>query len=119
MAILGQMDDPRRTSKGNLRHPLADILFLVISAVVSGCNDWESIIVFGESQLGWLRKYFPYKYGIPSEDTLYRVFSALDTKVFSEKLIIWTQELCKPPLSVDSNLRFHMISISNSPENPA
>ena len=95
MAILGQMDDPRRTSKGNLRHPLADILFLVISAVVSGCNDWESIIVFGESQLGWLRKYFPYKYGIPSEDTLYRVFSALDTKVFSEKFIIWTQELCK------------------------
>ena len=51
MAILGQMKDPRRTSKGNLKHPLVDIMFLVVSAVVSGCNDWESIAVFGESRV--------------------------------------------------------------------
>ncbi|CAD5287542.1 transposase [Imperialibacter sp. EC-SDR9] len=95
MAILGQMKDPRRTSKGNLKHSLIDILFLVVSAVVSGCNDWESIEVFGESQLEWLRKFYPYKHGIPSHDTMNRVFSALDPKVFGEKFIEWTQQVCK------------------------
>ena len=94
MTILGQMKDPRRTSKGNLKHPLVDILFLVVSAVVSGCNDWESIAVFGESQLSWLRKFYPYKNGIPSHDTINRVFSALNPKEFGERFITWTQEVC-------------------------
>ena len=93
MAIFGSMKDPRRISKGNLRHDLSDIVFLVVAAVVSGCNDWETIVVFGESQLGWLRKYRPFKHGIPSHDTLNRVFSALDPKVFSEKFIEWTEEV--------------------------
>jgi predicted transposase YbfD/YdcC len=94
MSILGQMKDPRRTTKGNLKHSLPDILFLVISAVLCGCNDWESIEVFGESQLEWYRKHYPYKNGIPSHDTLNRVFSALDPTVFSEKFIEWTQQIC-------------------------
>ncbi len=93
MAIFGQMDDPRRTSKGNLKHPLVDILFLVVSAVVSGCNDWEAIETFGEGQIGWLRKYYPYKQGIPSHDTINRVFSALEPNIFREKFIAWTQEI--------------------------
>lgn len=95
MAIFGQMEDPRRTSKGNLKHQLLDIIFLVVSATVSSCNDWESIEVFGESQLLWLRKYYPYKNGIPSHDTMNRVFSSLDPKVFGKYFIEWTQEICR------------------------
>lgn len=87
------MEDPRRTSKGNLRHQLTDIIFLVISAVVSGCNDWDAIEVFGRSQLDWLRKYCPFKNGIPSHDTLNRIFSALDPDIFSEKFILWTRKI--------------------------
>jgi len=68
------MEDPRRTDKGNFKHQLIDIIFLVISATVSGCNDWETIEVFGESQLSWLRKYYPFKNGILSHDTISRVF---------------------------------------------
>ena len=34
--------------------------------------------VFGESQLDWLRKYYPFKNGIPSHDTINRVFSSLE-----------------------------------------
>jgi predicted transposase YbfD/YdcC len=95
MAIFSQMKDPRRTSKGNIKHELLDIIFLVISATVSSCNDWESIEVFGESQLEWLRKYYPYKNGIPSHDTMNRVFSSLDPKVFGQYFIEWTQEICE------------------------
>lgn len=95
MAIFGQMKDPRRITKGNFKHELIEIIFLVISAVVSGCNDWETIAVFGESQLKWLRKYYPYKNGIPSHDTINRVFSAMDSKVFGSYFIKWTQEICE------------------------
>ena len=94
MAIFGQMDDPRRTDKGNLKHKLVDIIFLVVSAVVSGCNDWETIEVFGESQIEWLRKYYPFKNGIPSHDTMNRVFSSLESDVFGDRFIKWTQEIC-------------------------
>lgn len=95
MAIFGQMKDPRRTTKGNFKHELVEIVFLVISAVVSGCNDWEMISVFGESQLEWLRKYYPYKNGIPSHDTINRLFSAMDSKVFGKHFVQWTQHICK------------------------
>ena len=94
MAIFGQMEDTRRRFKGNFKHELLDIIFLVVSATVSGCNDWESIESFGESQLDWLRKYYPYKSGIPSHDTINRVFSSMDPKVFGQYFIEWTQEIC-------------------------
>lgn len=89
------MTDKRRSSKGNFKHELLDIVFLVVSATVSSCNDWESIEVFGESQLEWLRKYYPFNNGIPSHDTMSRVFSSLDPKVFGQYFIEWTQEICK------------------------
>ena len=94
MVIFSQMKEIRRTSKGNFKHELLDIIFLVVSATVSSCNDWESIENFGQSQLDWLRKYYPFKNGIPSHDTINRVFSSLDPKVFGEYFIEWTQEIC-------------------------
>ena len=45
MSIFGEIKDPRRMFKGNYKHPLIDIVFLVISVVISGCNDWETIEV--------------------------------------------------------------------------
>lgn len=89
------MKDPRRTNKGNYKHPLTDILFLVISAVVSGADTWQSIVLFGKNQLNWLQKYFPYKDGIPSPDTLERVFAVLDFKEFNLHFTQWVNEICK------------------------
>lgn len=89
------MKDPRRTDKGNYKHALVDILFLVISAVVSGADTWQSIVLFGKNQLHWLRKYYPYQDGIPSPDTLERVFAVLDFKEFSLHFTQWVSEVCK------------------------
>lgn len=54
-------------------YPLNDILFLSISAVISGYSDWDEIVDFGEEKLDWLRQYLPYENGIPSHDTVNRV----------------------------------------------
>lgn len=64
------LQDPRRTTKGNFKHLLSDILLLTVSAMLCGATDWETVITFGESQLTWLMKFGSFKHGIPSEDTL-------------------------------------------------
>lgn len=87
------MKDGRTTSRGNLRHELVDILFLTISAAICGLHEWVEIEEFGKGQLSWLRNFFPFKNGIPSHDTLGRVFSKLDTEEFSECFTEWVNEL--------------------------
>ena len=89
------LKDPRRTQKGNLQHNLLDIIFLVISAVVSGSDDWEHITLFGKSQLKWLKQYRKFENGIPSPDTLARVFTALDTSKLEDCFSQWAQSICK------------------------
>ena len=77
-------------------YPLNEIILLIISSVVSGIENWEEIQDFGEDELEWLRKYLPYKNGIPSHDTLNRVLSGLCPKKFEECFMAWTSSLLPP-----------------------
>jgi predicted transposase YbfD/YdcC len=88
-----QLKDHRRVNKGNIRYTLQELLFLTLSSVVSGCNTWESISEFGNLKIDWFRKYFPFKHGMPSHDTLGAFFSAFDKKQFSTFFIDFTQKL--------------------------
>jgi hypothetical protein len=72
---------------------LQEIFFLTLSATVSGCNTWELIEEFGSLKLDWLRKYYPYKYGIPSHDTLGLFFSVFDRNTFAEFFMEYVQKL--------------------------
>ena len=47
------LTDPR--SHINKRHDLHDILFLVVSAILSGAEGWKDIKEFGDVKLDWLR----------------------------------------------------------------
>lgn len=67
-----------------------DIVFLVISVVVSGADDWFHIEIFGKSQIDWFRKFAPFKNRIPSHDTFGRVFAAIDFNQLSNCFIDWT-----------------------------
>jgi len=87
------MKDPRRTTKGNYLHPLNEILFLVISAVISGADGWTSIEVFGKAKLSWLREFMPYKNGIPSHDVLGKLFARLSSKEFTTCFTNWVNSM--------------------------
>lgn len=78
------LKDPRRITKGNIKYSLEEILFLTLSAVISSCNTWSLIEEFGVLKIDWLRKFHPYKHGVPSHDTLGAFFSALDSKKFAK-----------------------------------
>lgn len=87
------MTEPRTTYRGNFKHLLTDIIFLVISAVICGANTWEKTEAFGKSQIDWLRKFVPLKNGIPSHDTISRVFALLNFEEFSRCFLGWIQEI--------------------------
>jgi predicted transposase YbfD/YdcC len=74
------------------KYTLPEILFLVLSATIGGMRSWDEIADFGEDNLNWLRKYFPYTYGVPSHDTLNRVLSLINYRAFEEGFITWASE---------------------------
>ena len=79
------------------QYPIGEILFLTLSAVMSGYTEWEEIQDFGEEKIDWLRKYYPYSNGIPSHDTINRVISNMDNRHFEKLFIEWaTKDIVLP-----------------------
>jgi len=87
------MEDPRSNKRNTLHHSLVEMMFLVISGVISGMNTWSDIESFGEEKLDWLRKFFPYERGIPWHGTLGRVFARLDNQAFGQYFMEWVDSL--------------------------
>ena len=83
--------DPR--VQGRCEHLLIDILAMAILAVLCGAEDWPDIEEFGRRRADWLRGFLQLPGGIPSHDTLWRVFGLLDRKQFAAGLFQWTQAL--------------------------
>lgn len=90
--FLDSVDDPRMEG-GNLLYPIQEVLFLVTSAVLCGFDSWVHIELFGNEQLSWLRKFFPYANGIPSHDCLGRLFGAINHEQFTKAFTNWAAQL--------------------------
>ncbi len=87
------LEDPRRTTKGNFKHLLTDVLFLTVSAVLCGAGDWEAVELFGNNQLDWLKKYGAFTSGVPSSDTINRIFSSFNPKAFNACFMNWVSNI--------------------------
>jgi predicted transposase YbfD/YdcC len=74
-------------------HSLSSIIFLTICAVLSGCNDWDEIEEYGIEKSEWLKKYIELPNGVPSHDTINRVFARLKPKELQGCFINWVQSV--------------------------
>lgn len=83
-----KLDDPRDGET----YPLGEIVVLVVCATISGADTFVAVKEFGESRLDWLRGLLPFEDGIPSHDTLSRVFRRIDPEQFEECFRTWTRE---------------------------
>lgn len=83
---------PERRVKRTRAYSLAEILFLVVSAAVSGVNTLTGIEDFGNAKLEWLRSFLPYEAGVPSHDTIGRVLGMLDPDALQKLFVEWMQE---------------------------
>jgi predicted transposase YbfD/YdcC len=81
------LQDPRR--RHGRRHLLLDLVVIAVCAVTGGADNWEEIAAFGRRHEAWFRRYLSLPNGLPSHDTLTRVFARLDPQVFQRCLRDW------------------------------
>lgn len=76
-------------------HSLEDIIFLTIAAVLSGADNFVEVESFGIEKKEWLLKFLKLENGIPSHDTIGRLFAAIDADLFEQCFILWMQSVVK------------------------
>lgn len=81
------LSDPR--SHINKLHELNDILFIGLTSVLCGADTWKQMEEFAIAREDFLKKHIDLSNGIPSDDTINRVFSAIDTEEFEACFIKW------------------------------
>ncbi len=87
---LSILKDYRQSWK--IDHKLTDILLLMICAVISGSESWEDIEDFGNVREDWLTTLGDFENGIPSQDTIARVVSAVNPKHFHKCFSDWMKD---------------------------
>ena len=87
----GVLEDPRvdRTKK----HLLLDVIALALCGVISGAQGWKEIEDFGNLHKDWFASFLELPHGIPSHDTISRVFSALSPKAVQDCSLSWLKKI--------------------------
>jgi predicted transposase YbfD/YdcC len=84
-----ELVDPRLGR--NRRHDLIDIVVLTVCAVISGAETWEDIEDYGKCKLKWLKRFIELSNGIPSHDTVRRLFIRLDPQSLQQCFFSWVE----------------------------
>jgi predicted transposase YbfD/YdcC len=58
---------------------------------LSGAESYDSIELFGQTNIDFLRQFLSLPNGIPSHDTINRVFQAINSRSFERLFTQWTQ----------------------------
>lgn len=87
------IEDPRIDR--NKRHLIWDIIVLIICAVVCGCETWEDIEMYGKEKHNWLQRFLQLPNGIPSHDTIRRLFIRLNPQQLQECFLSWVRAVRK------------------------
>lgn len=90
LELLAAVPDPRVARTRD--YPLAEVLWLVFAAILSGFNDVVGMAKFGEVKLSWLQRWLPYANGTPSHDTIGRVLGLLQADVLESMFAQWMSE---------------------------
>lgn len=83
----GKLKDPR--VRGRSRHLLMDIIAIAMCGTICGCKDWQQIETWAQNRQSWLQGFLALPGGIPSHDTLERVFERLEPEAFQNCFRSW------------------------------
>jgi predicted transposase YbfD/YdcC len=90
-AALKALPDPRRAQ--GRRYPLRTVVVTALMAMVCGCDDAESMELWGECNAEWLAGILDLPHGTPTQDVFLAVFGALDPAAFSAAFRAWASLL--------------------------
>jgi len=91
LSYLNIVSDLRQARK--VRHKMGDIIGLVFFATLANADDWVEISVFCQEHEEFLRGYFELPGGIPSHDTMQRVFSMVSPEFLEKFQRLWNEML--------------------------
>jgi predicted transposase YbfD/YdcC len=77
------------------KYSLESILFIALTGMLCGADSFIEIADVADANQEWLRKYIDLPSGIPSHDTICRVFSLIDKNKFCECFSAWTKSMRK------------------------
>jgi len=83
------LTDPR--AEHSIEHRLIDIVMITICAVICGADNWVDIENYGHAKIEWLKQFLELPHGIPSHDTLMRVFARLQPEQLQQCFLNWIQ----------------------------
>lgn len=83
MQVFVSISDPR--SKRHTQHDLAELLTVVVCAVLSGADDFVAIRLWAEAKLDWLRGFMKLEDGIPSHGTVVAIDGKTSRRTASKK----------------------------------
>ena len=76
LALFTTVTDPRQA--GKVRYPMNEVLLVAFLAVMCDANTWADMERLGNAKLRWLRRFAPFREGVPSHDTFRYVLGLLD-----------------------------------------
>ena len=90
------LKDPR--VRGRTQHRFLDIIVIAICGVIADCDSWREIELFAQQRAAWFKRFLSLRQGIPSHDTLERVFDRIDPRAFSLCFVRWVKAIseCLP-----------------------
>lgn len=91
ITIFKQVEDSR--SHINQLHNLIDMLLIGMISVNCGAETWKQMVGFAKSKEEFLKTFLELPHGIPSEDTINRVFSSIDSIQFETCFIEWVNSI--------------------------
>lgn len=87
------LEDPR--VEYLVEHRLLDIMALTICAVICGADSWVEIETYGHSKAEWLQSFLALPNGIPSHDTISRLFAMLDPTQLQSCFANWVKSIAE------------------------
>lgn len=87
------LEDPR--TEYLIEHRLIDIIGITICAVICGANSWVEIEEYGKSKVEWLKGFLALPNGIPSHDTIRRLFAQLDPEQLQSCFLSWIKTIAQ------------------------
>lgn len=64
------------------RHQLSDIVVITLCGAICGVDNWVEMERFGNAKIKWFRAFLDLANGVPSHDTIGRVYSMLNPDIF-------------------------------------
>src|SRR5437870_3288023 len=83
--------DPR--VRNRTEHRLLDIIAIALCGVIANCDGWTDSIDFANNRIVWFKRFLKLPNGIPSHDTVERVFANIDPAVFNRCCIAWLRDV--------------------------